>query len=70
LDNDDIWKELSRLRELVSKMGERIAKLEAVIEVQDKGSARRAALTAAIVSGIVSAVTAALVLAIQAVFAT
>lgn len=68
MDENDLWKEISRHRELVSKIGERIVKLETIIEEKDKGSTRKTALTAAIVSGIVSATMAALILAIQMSF--
>lgn len=67
MDENNLWNEVSRLRDLVSKMGERIVKLETIIEEKNKGSTRRTALTAAIVSGAVSAIMAALILTIQAV---
>lgn len=61
MNEDDLWKEISRLRE-------RVVKLETIIEEKDKGSSRKTAITAAIVGGIVSAIITPIILMIQIVF--
>lgn len=68
MNEDDLWKEISRLRERVGQLVERIVKLETIIQEKEKGSTRKTAITAAIVSGIVSAIMTAIILIIQVVF--
>ena len=70
MKEDDVWKEVSRLRDRVGGLVERIVKLETIIGEKEKGSIRKTAITAAVVGGIVSAIITAVTLIIQLVLST